>query len=157
MSCCVLPQLWECQCRARAGSPAWCSHPSLAAQGAASLPEAQGTCRAHPGVTDISCLFPRTCFSFSAIQEEPWPLPPAPQSLELLFLCVTLICPCTEDLCSGTKTFELCAKSVALPDLAAQRTRPQKHQFRISLRMALQTPCLGHDCGSGGRAGGIFS
>lgn len=70
---------------------------------------------------------------------------------------VWLICPCTEDLCSGTKTFELCAKSVALPDLAAQRTRPQKHQFRISLRMALQTPCLGHDCGSGGRAGGIFS
>lgn len=57
--------------------------------------------------------------------------PPAPQLLELFFLCMTPICPCTEHLCSGTKASGLYAKTVTLPAPAAQRS--QKHQFEDGL------------------------
>lgn len=157
MSCSVLPQLWECQLRARAGSPRLVQPPQLGCSGHCFT--CRGAHRAHPvGHRHFLSPFPTPAFhsqpfkkslGFPLLPPDSWSYSLCDPHLSMHWVPL-LRYKNIRARCKNCDPANSCCTKDMIP-------KAQKHWFMISWRMALQTPCLGHNCRADSRAGRIIS
>lgn len=141
LSCSVLPQLWQCQCRARAGSPSLVQPPQSGCSGRCCPCRSTGSTQSSScGPQTLPAPSPHTCFAFTAVQEEPWPFS---LLLHSSWSCSFSVWPQSVHALSTFARVQKCPGPVQ--KLWPCQLLLHRDPKSISLRMALQTPCLGWD------------